>query len=330
MSHPRRFFAASKGGGAVSTPNIQFQKGMSLMEFLAKYGTESQCREALKHWRWPNGFACPRCGHTVGYSLRTRAVVQCGRCRKQTSLTANTLFHCTKLSLPQWFLALYLISQTKTGISTVELSRHLGVQQNTAWLVLHKIMQAMKNQEEQRRLGPFVEVDDAYLGGRAPGQKVGRGSPNKTAFLLAVSKNHKGHPVHVQLEVVKGFRRNLVERWARNHLQPDAHVRSDGLSAFRALETTAAIHQRLIVNGDNRMLDTAFFWSSTVLGNLKTSLQGVYHQIHRKYVPRFLALFQYRFNRRMDLKELAIGLMRLASRSCPLPLHQLRLAESAT
>ena len=314
----------------MSTPNIQFQKGMPLMEFMSKFGTESQCREALKHWRWPNGFACPRCGHTVGHALRTRAVIQCGRCRKQTSLTANTLFHCTKLSLPQWFLALYLISQTKTGMSTLELSRHLGVQQNTAWLVQHKIMQAMRSKEERRRLGPFVEVDDAYLGGRAPGQKVGRGSPNKTAFLLAVSKSDKGHPVHVQLEVVKGFRRPLVERWARAHLQPNAHVRSDGLSAFRALETTAATHQRLIVNGDNRMLDTAFFWSSTIMGNLKTSLQGVYHQIHRKYVPRFLALFQYRFNRRMDLKELVIGLMRLAANSCPTPLRQLRLAESAT
>jgi hypothetical protein len=223
-----------------------------------------------------------------------------------------------------------MISQTKTGMSTLELSRQLGVQQNTAWLVLHKTMQAMRNQEASRRLGPFVEVDDAYMGGRAPSQKVGRGSPNKTAFLLAVSKNPKGHPVHVQLEVVKGFRRKLIEDWARNHLQPDAHVRSDGLSAFRALETTAATHQRLVVRGDNRMLDTAFFWSSTILGNLKTSLQGVYHKIHKQYVPRFLAMFQYRFNRRWDLKELAIGLMRLASRSCPMPLRQLRLAESAT
>lgn len=312
------------------TPSIQFRKGMSLMEFLSTYGTESQCREALKGWRWPNGFACPRCGHAVGHVLRTRALIQCGRCRKQTSLTANTLFHDTKLSLPQWFLALYLISQTKTGMSTLELARHLGVQQNTAWLLLHKVMEAMRIQEEARRLGPFVEVDDAYLGGRAPGQKVGRGSPNKTAFLLAVSKNPNGHPIHVQLEVVKGFRRNLIEHWARNHLKPDAHVRSDGLSAFRALETMAVTHQRLIVNGDNRMLDTAFFWSSTILGNLKTSLQGVYHKLHRKYVPRFLALFQYRFNRRWDLKELAISLMSLASRSCPMPLHQLRLAESAT
>lgn len=309
---------------------IQFQKGLGLSEFLRLFGTEAQCRDALRQWRWPDGFVCPRCGHDVGYALRSRAVVQCGRCRKQTSLTANTLFHWTQLSLVQWFLAIYLVSQTKSGMSSLELSRHLDVQQNTAWLVLHKLMQAMKIREESRRLGPYVEVDDAYLGGRAPGQKVGRGSPNKTPFLVAVGKNDKGLPVHVQLQVVKGFRQALVAAWAKNHLTPDAHVRSDGLSAFRALEPLVRVHQRLIINGDNRMMDTAFFWSSTILGNLKTSLQGVYHQIRKKYVPRFLALFQYRFNRRFDLKELVISALRLAARSNPLPLHQIRLAESAT
>jgi len=289
---------------------IQFQKGLGLAEFHRQFGTEEQCREALRQWRWPDGFVCPRCGHTVGYSLRTRPLVQCGRCRKQTSLTANTLFHWTQLSLTQWFLAIYLVSQTKTGMSGLELSRHLGVQQNTAWLIQHKIMEAMKIREEARQLGPFVEVDDAYLGGRAPGQKVGRGSPNKTPFLVAVGKNKAGLPVHIQLQVVKGFRRAIIAAWAKAHLTPDAHVRSDGLSAFRALESQVRVHQRLIVNDDNRMMDTAFFWSSTILGNLKTSLQSVVHQIRSKYVTRFLALFQYQFNRRFDLKELALSAIR--------------------
>jgi len=210
------------------------------------------------------------------------------------------------------------------------LARHLDVQQNTAWLILHKIMQTMKIREDTRRLGPFVEVDDAYLGGQAPGQKIGRESPNKTPFLLAVGKNEKGHPMHVQLQVAKCSRRSQIEAWARDHLCQDALVRSVGLHAFRALEAQARVHQRLIVNNDNRLLDTAFFWSSTILGNLNTSLQGVYHQLKSNYVPHFLALFQYRFNRRFSLKDLAFSAMRLAARSNPLPLRQIRLAESAT
>ncbi len=81
--------------------------------------------------------------------------------------------------------------------------------------------------------------------------------------------------------MVKGFRWASVERWARNNLQEGAHVRSDGLSAFQVLLWVASTHQRLIVNGDNRLMDKTFFWSSTVLGNLKTSLQGLHRQIHR-------------------------------------------------
>ncbi len=130
--------------------------------------------------------------------------------------------------------------------------------------------------------------------------------------------------------MVKGFRRAIIAARAKALLTPDTLVRSEGLSAFRALESQVRVHQRLIVNNDNRMMDTAFFWSSTILGNLKTSLQGVYHQIRSQYVPRFLALFQYRFNRRFDLKELALSALRLAARSNPMPLCQIRLAESAT
>lgn len=312
------------------TSRTQFQKGLSLPEFLSRYGTSDQCRDALAQLRWPHGFCCPRCGHGVGYPLHTRPVVQCARCRKQTSLTANTLFQSTKLSLSQWFLALYLISQTKTGLSGLELSRHLGVQQNTAWLVQHKVMKAMELREAGRRLGPFVEVDDAYLGGKLPGQKVGRGSPNKVPFLLAVGKNKQGLPSRVQLHVVPGFRKKVIHDWLQHHVEPGSRIRSDGLGAFRGLQTPDHHHEPLVVQGNRRLLDTAFFWSSTILGNLKTSLQGVYHQMNRKYVPRFFALFQYRFNRRMNLAWLIQSTLRLAARSCPQPLRNLRLAEAST
>jgi hypothetical protein len=100
-------------------------------------------------------------------------------CRKQTSLTANTLFHSTKLPLTTWFLALYFITQTKTGVSTLELSRHLGVQQNTAWLILHKFMSAMADREASRVLKETIELDDAYIGGRCMTRKSGGDHPTK-------------------------------------------------------------------------------------------------------------------------------------------------------
>lgn len=104
---------------------------------------------------------------------------QCSACRHQCSLRAGTVFENTKLPLTTWLLAPYLLSQSKTNLSALELMRHLGVCYRTAWRLKHKLMQAMTEREATRRLGDLVQVDDAYLGGERNGGKAGRGSENK-------------------------------------------------------------------------------------------------------------------------------------------------------
>ena len=86
---------------------IQFQQGFSLQEFIAQYGSEQQCQQALFQWRWPKGFQCPACGHDQCYELKTRLLFQCCRCRVQTSITAGTIFDSTKLPLATRFLGIY-------------------------------------------------------------------------------------------------------------------------------------------------------------------------------------------------------------------------------
>ena len=105
---------------------VQFQKGMSLAEFLARYGTEAQCAQALHAWRWPEGFICPGCGYP-GHCRLGRGLLQCHRCRRQTSLTSGTLLAGSKLPLTTWLLAIYLLTQSKDGISALNLSRQLGI-----------------------------------------------------------------------------------------------------------------------------------------------------------------------------------------------------------
>jgi ribosomal protein L37AE/L43A len=86
---------------------VQYQKGLSMREFLDRHGTEVQCAEALFSWRWPQGFVCPECGHAEGYSrVQTRGLLRCWHCRHQTSVTAGTAFFHSKLPLTTWFLAL--------------------------------------------------------------------------------------------------------------------------------------------------------------------------------------------------------------------------------
>lgn len=106
---------------------IQFQKGYSLPELFRDYGEEEQCQAALFQWRWPNGFCCPACHSSHYCELKTRHLYQCNHCHHQTSLTSGTLFDYSKLPLTTWFLAIYLITQAKTGISALALRRELGV-----------------------------------------------------------------------------------------------------------------------------------------------------------------------------------------------------------
>ena len=174
----------------MANQQIQFQHGISIPEFLRSFGDETQCAEAVKQARWPSGFHCPRCAvsdhYVVGHGARK--LFQCNGCRHQTSLTAGSLMEHTKLPLTTWFLAIYLISQAKTGLSSLALKRQLGVSYPTAWLMHQKINRAMACQDATYRLSGVVPLDDAYLGGERTGGKAGRGSENKVPFVAAVSR----------------------------------------------------------------------------------------------------------------------------------------------
>ena len=102
-------------------------EAMNLLQWQARFDTEEACAEALKQQRWPNGFQCPHCGHDQGHWVASRKVYQCNHCRRQTSVTAGTLFHSTNLPLVQLFLAIYLMVCDKGGLSALRLSKQIGV-----------------------------------------------------------------------------------------------------------------------------------------------------------------------------------------------------------
>ena len=181
-------------------------RGLSEAAFRRRYGTEETCRAALFRLAplWGKGWVCPACGHGRCAELKGRAVYQCNRCKHQVGLTAGTVFHWTKLPLSTWFLAIYHLTQSKGGMSSVELARRLGTRQPTAWLMKHKLMAAMAAREaEKPKLTGRVEVDDAYLGGQRPGGKRGRGAAGKTPFVAAVETTPERKPRRLRLTVVK-------------------------------------------------------------------------------------------------------------------------------
>jgi transposase-like protein len=310
---------------------IQFQKGLSLPEFQRLYGTEEQCEAALEKARWPDGFRCPRCdGHEHGLvNGRRLKRYQCRNCGHQATLTAGTIMQATKLPLTTWFLAFYLIGQAKTGISSLELSRHLGVNYDTAWLLHNKILRAMADREEGYLLRGKIQMDDAYLGGERQGGKAGRGSENKIPIVAAVSLNEAGHPIHIRITAVSGFSSDAIAHWANRHLAPGSHVLSDGLACFRAV-TKANCHHKAVVTGGKHPNDLPQFrWINTLLGNLKTSFSGTFHAFNfDKYARRYLGGYCFRFNRRFLMAEMTERIAHAVCRCMPRTERDLRVAEA--
>jgi len=308
---------------------VQFQKGLSLPQFLNAYGSETQCAEALLRWRWPRGFVCPECGHADGYSeVKTRGLMQCKHCRHQTSLTAGTVFAYSKLPLTTWFLAMYLLTQQKNGISALELKRQLGVSYPTAWSVKHKLLQVMLERDAKRQLTGVIEIDDVYWGGEYHGGTPGRGSPNKTPIVAALSKTFDGKPLALRLSVVEGFRKRELAAWTEKFVHPDSIVVSDGLGCFNGVAAAGIEHQPVVTGGGPASVEMEEFrWLNTVIGNVKNALHGTYHKVSPQHLPRYLAEFCYRFNRRFELAAMLPRLGFAAVNTPPMPGHLLKLAE---
>lgn len=301
---------------------VQFQKGLSLGAFLAAYGTEEQCHAALVALRWPDGFVCPRCGGRRHGMIGPRRLFQCSACRHQTSVKAGTVFAASKLELTKWFLAIYLMTQSKNDVAALELMRQLGVKYDTAWLVKQKLMAAMLERNRQRPLAGEVQIDDAYLGGelkRAEGGRRGRGSPNKLPFVAALA-TREGKPLAVHLRRVEGFTKEQIGRYAKASLAPGAAVVSDGLHGFAAIAEAGFAHRVIKVGGGSRRpAEPAFACVSTVLGNVKSAITGTCRALGARHSARYLAAYEYRFNRRADLASIIPRLAYVALRQTPTP-----------
>ncbi len=229
---------------------VQFQKGLSIAEFMERYGTEEKCHAALVASRWPTGLVCPECGCTRHGPFERKGLRywQCSAGRAQTTVTCGTIFQSTKLPLTTWFLAMPLLTQAKNNGAALELKRHLGVRYKTAWLIKHTLMEVMREREESRQLDGRVEIDDAYLGGELPGGESGRGSENQVPFIAAVLTTEAGPPLFAGLTKLE-FTQEAIAQWAKKSLCASAHGVSDGLWCFQAVTASGTAHERTVTGG---------------------------------------------------------------------------------
>jgi hypothetical protein len=202
-------------------------------------------------------------------------------------------------------LAIYFISEAKTGISALDLHRKLGVNHKTAWLIHQKIMHSMVIEERKQPISGRIEMDDAYLGGKLKGGSRGRGSENKQPFVAAVATDENNHPLKVKLDTIDSFSIVSIEGWTETHIAPGSHVVTDGLSGFAGVERTCSHEVHVTSNLSGKEKDFHFKWVDTILSNVKTSISGTFHAIEcHRFAFRYLTEITYRFNRRFDLKKI--------------------------
>jgi len=274
----------------------------ALPTFLKRFGTDAKCRADLVRARWPRGFHCLGCGHDRAWSHKKRLIEECAACGKQHSLLAGTIFEQTKTGLSRWFLAIYLVTSSKGGISAMELKRQMGFgSYQTAWSWLHKIRKAMVR-PERPPLSERVEADETYLGGPRPG-KPGRGAGGKTKVAGAVESGRgqaRGRRLgRLRLAVVADVSARSLEGFLGQNVARPATVATDGWSGYAGLAAAGYAHEPLNLAaswGDAALRLPAIH---LVFGLAKRWLLGTHHgAVSRKHLPAYLDEFTFRFNRR--------------------------------
>src|SRR6266567_658519 len=191
-------------------PTKSFKADMNLPKLFAQFGSDDKCREQLTALRWPKDVTCPRCHSKSISTIAERTQYDCNACRYQFSVTSGTIFHDTHLPLSKWFLAIYLMTESKKGMSALQIKRTLNVAYETAWYLCHRIRAAMREINSELLRG-VVEVDETYVGGKMRG--MGRGyKGNKAIAIGAVQRGGM-----IRLQVIAHATKPILQQFIRDN-----------------------------------------------------------------------------------------------------------------
>lgn len=295
------------------------QKQAAVFDFHKRFQSESDCISALAKLKWPNGFKCPRCGHSKSYPLGERREVECAKCKHQTSVTADTLFHKTRTPLLKWFYAIVLLATDKGGVSALRLSKQLGLRYATAWLILHKLRKAMADRDAGRELCGVVEIDDAYFGGRRKGKQ---GSKKDKVPVIVMIESDEGHCGYLSMVVVNEPNIENAERVIEEGLAPNQFVRTDGSKIYNSVRELGHFHKNTPVTPE--LADTELRCVNKAISLAKRFMLGTHHMYRPAHLQLFLNEFCYRFNRRNSEPKIFEKLLHLCVFSNPILLPDLR------
>jgi IS1 family transposase len=280
---------------------------MTIGQWEAAFPTDDSCKEYLTRHRWPLGIHCPRCGGTEVVEHGTRAFNwQCYACSEKGtsyrfSVLVGTIFENTKYPMRAWFRVIHMMLTSKKGVSALEIHRVIGTgSYRTAWSMCHRIRAGLAN-EEFRKLVGVVEVDETYIGGKDKNKhwdkrSGGHGGEGSNKFVVIGAAQRKGGVV---ARVIENTRTETFEEFVREFVSTDVSIlATDEHSAYRRLSPDyphhAVRHQaKTYVMGAIHTNTIEGFWSL-----IKRGVMGTFHKVSRKYLPLYVAEFQFRYNNR--------------------------------
>lgn len=269
------------------------RQDMNLVKLIEQFGSEDRCRSYLEHLRWPGGVRCINCGSDSISRIKTRNQLDCNGCRTRFSVTTGTVLHDTHLPLWKWFLATYLITESKKGVSANQIKRTLGVSYKTAWYLCHRIRWAMGDAPEAKLSGT-VEVDETYVGGKRRGPMGWR---EKVMVMGAIERNGR---VVLRAEGKVQADKERFHRFVKEVLAEDAEaVYTDQHWAYQGIGTEDTRHETVShsqeewVRGDVSTQSIESVWSL-----LDRSIIGSFNQLSAKHLPAYLDEISFRFNNR--------------------------------
>ena len=281
---------------------------MNLIDFYGIFSDEQACRDFLQKARWGDEIICPKCG-VIGnaYKFKDGRLFKCGACRQQFTVRIGTIFEDSKIPLQKWFMAIYLSTSLKKGISSIQLAKYLKVRQATAWFMLSRIRHVLKTGSFEKLLGE-VEVDETYIGGKEQNKHVhkrtksitGKGAQGfggkkiKTPVVGIVKRHGSIHAI-----VTSDTGSKTLMTLIRKHVDISAIVYTDEHMPYRTLPKIGYKHESVnhgakeFVNGMASTNTAESFWS-----HLKRGIDGIYHHVSPKHLQLYCNEYGYRWNTR--------------------------------
>jgi transposase-like protein len=289
----------------------------TLVEAVRYFADPDVCVSFVAALRWPEGPVCPRCGSKEHGYIATRRIWRCKSCKREYSVKIGTIFEDSPLPLDKWLTGIWLIANSKNGISSYEVGRDLGISQKSAWFMLHRIRLAMQAGSFERA-GGHVEVDETFIGGKARNMHLkarrrkitGTGGKDKAAVLGILERGGR-----VRTQVVPDRKRGTLQTLVRAGVEPGSKVYTDALGSYVGLDgdyTHAVVdHAREYVDGLVHTNGIENFWSL-----LKRGLKGTYVSVEPYHLFRYLdeRAFAYNERERRDLGRFLLVLVQAVGR----------------